>query len=398
MAVLPNTLRDLLNAGKPTIGTHFLFNDPDIAELIGDVGQFDYAEYVAEYSTFDMKTLYHLARAAQCGNLPLMIKLDQASQTFWAQAALGAGFKAVLYTDIRTPEDVDLALQAIRPDKPKTLGIGGHMGVKTRRPALAGYADSYGDDLYDIVTVIMLEKRVALDDIDAILERSAELGVDMTQWGTQRLRLLLRRTARRRGDPRGGGEGDRQVARVRRPPRASRSARSSRRSVTLTWESSTSVSAGTASCSTRDTPLSAAACVNSWIPRKTRTWSPTTSIGSRRTRNRLSIRTRRSSIRTTTSGTGARIARCCATSSTNCWMTRLTSTSARPSSSSAARCTTPTLRPRWRRSARPSSSPASRRKAPADCTASCAPAPASSATRTCCSAQPSARCWMRTWR
>ncbi len=183
MAVLPNTLRDLLNAGKPTIGTHFLFNDPDIAELIGDVGQFDYAEYVAEYSTFDMKTLYHLARAAQCGNLPLMIKLDQADQTFWAQAALGAGFKAVLYTDIRTPEDVDLALQAIRPDKPKTLGIGGHMGVKTRRPALAGYADSYGDDLYDIVTAIMLEKRVALDDIDAILERSAELGVDMTQWG-----------------------------------------------------------------------------------------------------------------------------------------------------------------------------------------------------------------------
>ncbi|MXX31588.1 MAG: 2,4-dihydroxyhept-2-ene-1,7-dioic acid aldolase [Chloroflexi bacterium] len=183
MAVLPNTLRDLLNAGKPTIGTHFLFNDPDIAELIGDTGEFDYAEYVAEYSTFDMKTLYHLARAAQCGNLPLMIKLDQANQTFWAQAALGAGFKAVLYTDIRTPEDVDLAMQAIRPDKPKTLGIGGHMGVKTRRPALAGYADSYGDDLYDIVTVVMLEKRVALDDIDAILERSAELGVDMTQWG-----------------------------------------------------------------------------------------------------------------------------------------------------------------------------------------------------------------------
>ena len=29
----------------------------------------------------------------------------------------------------------------------------------------------------------MIEKRVALDDIDAILERAAELGVDMTQWG-----------------------------------------------------------------------------------------------------------------------------------------------------------------------------------------------------------------------
>ncbi len=185
MAVLANTLREALDAGKSTIGTHFLFNDPDIAELIGDTGQFDYAEYVAEYSTFDMKQLYHIARAAQCGNLPLMIKLDQANQMFWAQAALGAGFKAMLYTDIRTPEDVDLAMQAIRPDRPGTAGeLGGVMGVKTRRPGLAGYdANNYGTDLDGIVTAIMIEKRVALEDIDAILERAAELGVDMTQWG-----------------------------------------------------------------------------------------------------------------------------------------------------------------------------------------------------------------------
>ncbi len=184
MVVMHNSFRDALDAGKPTIGTHFLFNDPDIAELIGDTGQFDYGEYVAEYSTFDMKTLYHLARAAQCGNLPLMIKLDQANQTFWAQAALGAGFKAVLYTDIRTPGDVDRALEAIRPDKPGVIGGVGQMGVKTRRPALAGYAaGDYGADLEGIVTVIMIEKRVALDDIDAILDRAAELKVDMTQWG-----------------------------------------------------------------------------------------------------------------------------------------------------------------------------------------------------------------------
>ena len=58
------------------------------------------------------------------------------------------------------------------------------MGVKTRRPALAGYAaGNYGADLDGIVSVIMIEKRVALDDIEAILERASELGVDMTQWG-----------------------------------------------------------------------------------------------------------------------------------------------------------------------------------------------------------------------
>ena len=49
-----------------------------------------------------MQLLYHMARAGQCGNLPLMLKPDQRSQAFWAQAAIGAGFKAVLFTDIRT--------------------------------------------------------------------------------------------------------------------------------------------------------------------------------------------------------------------------------------------------------------------------------------------------------
>ena len=43
--IMRNTFREALNAGKPTIGTHFLFNDPDIAELIGDTGLFDYAEF-----------------------------------------------------------------------------------------------------------------------------------------------------------------------------------------------------------------------------------------------------------------------------------------------------------------------------------------------------------------
>ena len=48
--IMNNTFRKALEAGKSTIGTHFLFSDPDVAELIGDTGLFDYAEYSAEYS------------------------------------------------------------------------------------------------------------------------------------------------------------------------------------------------------------------------------------------------------------------------------------------------------------------------------------------------------------
>ncbi len=179
--IMTNGLRERLAGGQPTIGTHFLFADPDIPEIIGDTGLFDYAEFAAEYSTFDMNLLYHLARAGQCGDLPLMIKLDQEGQGFWAQAALGAGFKAVLFTDVRTPEDVDDCHKCIRADTPQT---GGMMGVKLRRPALSSYdTERYGADLESIVFLIMIEKNVTLENIDAVLERARQKGVDMTQWG-----------------------------------------------------------------------------------------------------------------------------------------------------------------------------------------------------------------------
>ena len=65
--IMTNTLREKLAAGKPTIGTHYLSSDPDLPEIIGDTGLYDYGEYCAEYSAFDMQLLYHMARAGQCG-------------------------------------------------------------------------------------------------------------------------------------------------------------------------------------------------------------------------------------------------------------------------------------------------------------------------------------------
>lgn len=77
--ILPNTFRERLSAGHPTLGMYFMLTDPDIPELIGDTGLFDYGEFSAEYAAFDLPLLYHLARAAQSGGLPLMSKPDQAS-------------------------------------------------------------------------------------------------------------------------------------------------------------------------------------------------------------------------------------------------------------------------------------------------------------------------------
>ena len=179
--VMANTLREKLDENRPTLGTHYISPDPNLPELIGDTGLYDYGEFCSEYSTFDMQLLYHMARAGECGNLPLMIKPDQASQEFWAQAAIGAGFQAVLFTDVRTAEDVWTCHHAIRPDNPKHRG---RMGVKLRRPALSDYVgDAYVAHLESVLFLIMIEKDVAVENIDEILDAARQAGVDMTQWG-----------------------------------------------------------------------------------------------------------------------------------------------------------------------------------------------------------------------
>jgi len=39
-----NRLRELLNEGKPTLGTHVISTWPGIVEVIGQTGAFDYIE------------------------------------------------------------------------------------------------------------------------------------------------------------------------------------------------------------------------------------------------------------------------------------------------------------------------------------------------------------------
>eukprot|EP01052_Picozoa_sp_SAG31_P027501 SAG31_NODE_2580_length_5438_cov_8.500843_3_plen_93_part_00 len=46
----PNMLRRALDEDKPSLGTHIMNSWPNITELVGHSGQFDYIEFVAEYA------------------------------------------------------------------------------------------------------------------------------------------------------------------------------------------------------------------------------------------------------------------------------------------------------------------------------------------------------------
>ena len=135
MAMRRNLLRERLNAGQPTVGTHILSCWPTLVELIGHSGQYDYVEFTAEYAPFDMHDLDNLGRAFEVANLGGMIKIEQTQYTHQAMRAIGSGFQSVLFADIRSVEDAKLAVDAVRAETTMAAGARGRgrLGVGMRR-------------------------------------------------------------------------------------------------------------------------------------------------------------------------------------------------------------------------------------------------------------------------
>lgn len=174
-----NKLRELLNTGQPTVGTHVHNTWPSVAEVIGHTGMFDYVEFVAEYAPFDLYALENFCRAIELFDMSGMIKVDQEPRRFLAQRAIGAGFQSVLFADCRTVEDARECVRAVRSETPEAGGV---HGVATRRSTYMLYGGTleYVQALNDIVILLMIEKKSAVDNLEEILSLK---GIDMIQWG-----------------------------------------------------------------------------------------------------------------------------------------------------------------------------------------------------------------------
>ena len=174
----PNKLRKLLQSDQPTIAARTATVWPDVVELIGTLGLYDYVEYAAEYSTFTWADLDNYCRAAELYDLGTMIKIDQEPKLPLAQRAISAGFQSVLFVDCRTVEEVKECVRICRPDTPFD---GGLFGAVTRRFSYSGGGrEEFAQALRDIVVAIMMEKAPLVERLEEVL---AVPGVDMIQWG-----------------------------------------------------------------------------------------------------------------------------------------------------------------------------------------------------------------------
>jgi len=174
-----NKLRGLLKSGGVSTSTRLWSAWPFYTEVVGSTGNFDYVEFVAEYSPFTDYDLENLARAAELHNMGTMIKLDFQNRAYVAQKAVAAGFQAVMFADHHTPDEVRESIAAIKPDRLSQ----GRYGYPNRRFIGTQSHLSQMDHcrrLDDIVLCFMIEKQEAMDNIEEICSIP---GVDMVQFG-----------------------------------------------------------------------------------------------------------------------------------------------------------------------------------------------------------------------
>jgi len=175
-----NKLRHLLNNNLPSTATRLWSTWPFYMEALGTTGNFDYAEFVAEYAPYTQVDLENLARAAELHNMGTMIKLDFQGREYAAQKAVAAGFQAVLFADHRNASQVEESVKAVKPDTPTW---GGNYGCPARRfigtQSHLNQMD-HAKRLEEVVLCFMIEKAEAMRNIEEICQVP---GVDMVQFG-----------------------------------------------------------------------------------------------------------------------------------------------------------------------------------------------------------------------
>src|SRR5262245_12344238 len=176
-----NQLRELLKAGKPTLGTHIHSSWPSIIELVGHSRMFDYVEFVGEYAPYDLFSLENLGRAVDLfPHLSAMMKIEQEPRTYLTVRAIGSGIQNVLFADPRTVADVQECVRAVRADAPHSRGWHGVGMRRDVRFVLEGGSPAFVQALDDAVVALMIEKKSAVENLESLL---AVPGVDMVQFG-----------------------------------------------------------------------------------------------------------------------------------------------------------------------------------------------------------------------
>ncbi len=191
-----NRLRELLNANQPSMGTRLQTQWPTMVEIIGHTKVFDYVEIVAEYAPYSLFSLENMGRAIDIfDHMTGMIKVEQESRQHLAVRAIGSGIQNVLFSDVRNATEAKECVNAVRAETPQTGGLHGARHGRDVSIMLEAGSVAFVQALEDSVVAIMIEKKEAVENLEAIL---GVKGVDMVQFGPGDYAMSIGKTGEKR--------------------------------------------------------------------------------------------------------------------------------------------------------------------------------------------------------
>jgi 2-keto-3-deoxy-L-rhamnonate aldolase RhmA len=176
-----NALRELLKAGKPTLSTRMLTTSPQVVEMIGHSGAFDFIELLGEYTSWTMPDFENFSRAVELfPGMSSMIKVEREPRLHITQRAIGAGIQNVLFADCDTADDVYECISLVRPGTPEDDGIHGASMRRNVAYGLEAASRDWVQAMREVVVEVMIESETAVKNLDEIL---AVDGLDMVHFG-----------------------------------------------------------------------------------------------------------------------------------------------------------------------------------------------------------------------
>ena len=164
-----NRLRHALERGETVFGASAATYSPTVVETLGDVG-LDFVWLDLEHggpSPYDSRALAELTRAAETGDLDLLVRLPEPDPAL-VRKVLDAGVRTILLPRIETAEGLRPAVEAAYFAYDGDVGDRG-VGVG-RSGTWAGYVDSFvGGEDSEVLVGTMIENRRAVENLDDIL-------------------------------------------------------------------------------------------------------------------------------------------------------------------------------------------------------------------------------------
>ena len=157
-------LAEKIRRGEPTVGNWISLSDPDVVEMIAEVG-YDFHTIDMEHSAITLDAIPDMARAvdAASGGTEALVRLPE-NDPVSIKRVLDIGISGVVVPMVETPEEARRAVDATRYPPAGNRGVG---PLRASR-----YGLEYGEYIETaderVLTIVQIESRTGLENVEEI--------------------------------------------------------------------------------------------------------------------------------------------------------------------------------------------------------------------------------------